>query len=149
MRSVLLDTGPWLALFHRADRRHLATSEWLRREGANLRLLSTWPVLTEVGFFLRAETKQRVLTWVERGALELVTLERRDVVAMNQLIGRFADQKPDIADASLLAIAERLGISEVATFDQKDFSTYRIGRNGALQITDFDQTRPAARQRKR
>ena len=106
-------------------------------------------MLTEVGFFLRAETKQRVLTWVERGALELVTLERRDVVAMNQLIGRFADQKPDIADASLLAIAERLGISEVATFDQKDFSTYRIGRNGALQITDFDQTRPAPRQRKR
>lgn len=149
MRSVLLDTGPWLALFHHADRHHLATTEWLRREGSSVRLFSTWPVLTEVGFFLRAQTKQRLLTWVERGALALVDLDRRDVAVMNRLIGRFADQKPDLADASLLAIAERLGIAEVATFDRKDFSIYRIGRDMALRITDFEQASAVIKQRKR
>ena len=149
MRNVLLDTGPWLALFHGADRQHGATADWLRREGAGIRLLSTWPVLTEVGFFLRAETKQRVLTWIERGALELVELERRDLIAMHRFIGRFADQKPDLADASLLAVAERLGVSEVATFDQKDFVTYRIGRDVAIQITDFAAAGQPRRQRKR
>jgi hypothetical protein len=95
-------------------------------------------VLTEVAFFLRAETKQRMLTWVERGAVELVELDARDRAAMSQFIGRFADQRPDLADASLLAIAQRLGVDEVATFDRKDFMNYRIGRNHALRLTDFD-----------
>lgn len=146
MRLVLLDTGPWLALFHGADRRHASTLEWLRREGAGLRLVSTWPVLTEVMFFLRAATRQRVLEWVERGAVELVDLDERDRRAMHASIGRFADQRPDLADASLLAVAERLGIGEVATFDHKDFSVYRIGRGDALALTAFDE--PATSRRR-
>lgn len=149
MRSILLDTGPWLALFHGADRHHARTVEWLRREGGNARLVSTWPVLTEVSFFLRAQTKQRVLEWIERGAVELVDLDERDRRAMHLSIGRFADQRPDLADASLLAVAERLGIGEVATFDRKDFSTYRIGRGIALTLTDFDDPAPQRATRRR
>jgi predicted nucleic acid-binding protein len=146
---VLLDTGPWLALFHGADRQHARAVAWLQREGSGIRLVSTWPVLTEVAFFLRAGTKQRVLEWVDRGAVELVDLSARDRAAMHASIGRFADQRPDLADASLLAVAERLGIAEVATFDRKDFSTYRIGRDVALALTDFEAAPPARRRRKR
>lgn len=149
MRNVLLDTGPWLALFHGADRQHQRVAEWLRREGSGIRLLSTWPVLTEVAFFLRAETKQRMLTWVERGAVELVDLDARDRAAMSRFIGRFADQRPDLADASLLAIAQRLAVDEIATFDRKDFMNYRIGRNQALRLTDFDAITAPRRARKR
>ena len=149
MRAVLLDTGPWLALFHGADRHHARTVEWLRREGSHVRLVSTWPVLTEVTFFLRAQTKQRVLEWIERGAVEVVDLDERDRRAMHASIGRFADQRPDLADASLLAVAERLGIDEVATFDRKDFSTYRIGRDAALLLTDFDATAAPRKARRR
>ena len=149
MRNVLLDTGPWLALFHGADRHHARTVQWLRREGSNIRLVSTWPVLTEVAFFLRARTKQCMLEWIERGAIELVDLGERDRRAMHASIGRFADQRPDLADASLLAVAERLGIDEVATFDRKDFSTYRIGRDAALVLTDFDAAAAPGKARRR
>ncbi len=149
MRSVLLDTGPWLALFHGADRQHGRIVDWLRREGTGLRLFSTWPVLTEVAFFLRADTKQRVLAWIERGAVELVDLDARDRAAMAQFLGRFADQRPDLADASLLALAQRLGVDEVATLDDKDFASYRIGRNQALRLTDFDRPSPQAPRRAR
>lgn len=151
VRNVLLDTGPWLALFHGADRQHGRITAWLRCEGTGLRLLSTWPVLTEVAFFLRAETRQRLLKWVERGAVELVDLDARDRAAMAQFIGRFADQRPDLAAASLLALAQRLGIEEVATFDQRDFGRYRIGRDQALRLTDFDNppASPPRRSRKR
>jgi predicted nucleic acid-binding protein len=108
-------------------------------------------VLTEVAFFLRAETRQRLLKWVERGAVELVDLDARDRAAMAQFIGRFADQRPDLAAASLLALAQRLGIEEVATFDQKDFGRYRIGRDQSLRLTDFDNppASPPRRSRKR
>ena len=145
----MLDTGPWLALFHSADRHHAATVDWLSREGGSIRLVSTWPVLTEVMFFLRASTKQRVLDWVDRGAVELVDLDARDRRAMRASIGRSADQRPDLADASLLAIAERLGIGEVATLDRKDFSTYRIGRDMSLELTDFHAPTPPARKAQR
>lgn len=149
MRRVLLDTGPWLALFHGADRQHARTVDWLRREGGGIRLVSTWPVLTEVAFFLRAQTKQRVLEWIGRGAVDLVDLDERDRRVMHASIGRYADQRPDLADASLLAIAERLGIGEVATFDRKDFSVYRIGRGDTLLLTDFDGASPTRRVRRR
>lgn len=149
MRTILLDTGPWLALFHAADRQHARTVDWLRREGGGVRLVSTWPVLTEVAFFLRAHTKQRVLEWVGRGALELVALDERDLRAMHASIGRFAEQRPDLADASLLAVADRLGVGEVATFDRKDFSIYRIGRGDALVLTDFDAPPSTRRVRRR
>lgn len=151
MRRVLLDTGPWLALFHSADRHHARTVDWLRREGAGIRLLSTWPVLTEVAFFLRAATKQRVLEWLDRDAVELVDIDSRDRTAMHASIGRFADQRPDLADASLLAVAQRLGIGEIATFDHKDFSTYPLARGVALELTDFDAParRPARSPRRR
>lgn len=149
MRSVLLDTGPWLALFHGADRQHRRIADWLRREGSGVRLVTTWPVLTEVSSFLRAETKQRLLTWIERGGVELVDLDARDRLAMSGFIGRFADQRPDLADASLLALAQRLGIQEVATLDQKDFGLYRVGRDEALRMTDFDASNPASPRRTR
>lgn len=149
MRRVLLDTGPWLALFHSADQHHQRTVDWLRREAGAIRLLSSWPVLTEVSFFLRATTKQRVLEWIERGAVELIDLDDRDRRAIHTLLGRYADQRPDLADASLLAIAERLGINEIATFDRKDFATYRIGRDGVAVLTDFSVANTKPRQGRR
>ncbi|MBK6727051.1 MAG: PIN domain-containing protein [Xanthomonadales bacterium] len=149
MKSVLLDAGPWLALFHGADRQHARMVEWLRREGSAIHLVSTWPVLTEVCFFLRAETKQRVLAWVARGAVEMVALGSEELALMERVIGRFADQRPDLADASLLAVAERRGLDEVATLDLRDFGTYRIGQDRRLRLVDFDAAPRAVRVRRR
>ena len=97
----------------------------------------------------RAATKQLVLDWIDRGAVELVDLDSRDRTIMHASIGRFADQRPDLADASLLAIADRLGIGEIATFDRKDFSMYRLARNAALELTDFDAPAPLPARRSR
>jgi predicted nucleic acid-binding protein len=64
-------------------------------------------------------------------------LNLRDRQLMQAVIGRFADLRPDLADASSLAIAKRLGIGEFATFDRRAFAVYRTGRNAALHLTDF------------
>jgi predicted nucleic acid-binding protein len=57
---------------------------------------------------------------------------------MQTLIGQFKDQKPDLADASLLAVAERLTISQIATFDLQDFNVYRIHCKQKLQLESFE-----------
>ena len=44
---VLVDSGPLLALFNAADHWHLPVRHWLETHPA-VRLITTWPVLTEV-----------------------------------------------------------------------------------------------------
>ena len=44
---VLVDSGPLIALFNRGDRWHAPVLDWLRANPA-ARLLTTWPVATEV-----------------------------------------------------------------------------------------------------
>ena len=43
-------------------------------------------------------------------------------------MSRYADHPMDLADASLVAAAETLGIRRVFTLDRDDFATYRAQR---------------------
>ena len=46
---------------------------------------------------------------------------------------RYADHPMDLADASLVAAAERLGTRDVWTIDRRDFAGYRI-RHGHRRV---------------
>lgn len=46
-RCVVVDSGPLLALFNSADHWHASVLGWLQAN-AQITLLTTWPVLTEV-----------------------------------------------------------------------------------------------------
>jgi len=43
-----------------------------------------------------------------------------------QLMKRYRDLPMDLADATLVALADVLGISKIFTLDHKDFSIYRL-----------------------
>jgi predicted nucleic acid-binding protein len=45
----------------------------------------------------------------------------------------------DFADASLVQVADRLGLTEIFTLDRRDFAVYRLSKNRAFRIL------PAAR----
>ena len=45
---------------------------------------------------------------------------------------RYRDLAPDLADLSLLALAERSGVREVITVDTEDFAVYRLANNRTL-----------------
>ena len=52
-----------------------------------------------------------------------------NAVANEQIVAvlaRYADLPMDYADATLVALAEQLGISKIATIDANDFSVYRV-----------------------
>ena len=40
----------------------------------------------------------------------------------------------DFADATLVHVAEREGISHILTIDHNDFETYRIGKRGRFRM---------------
>ena len=124
---VVVDSGPLIALFNGADRWHAPVVAWLRDHQAT-RLLTTWPVLTEVCAVLARrlhnDAALEFLRWVDRGAVEVDRAEAgslHDVLAISE---RFADLPFDLADACVAEAAARLGIDHVLSIDA-DFDVYR------------------------
>lgn len=121
MRSIIVDTGPLVALFHARDQHHEAAKAVL--ESSPAVLVTTWPVITEACHFLGQAGKRALLTFIRRGALRLETLSVEDVPGLDDLIARYA--RMDFADATLVLIAEKTGITEIFTIDRRDFEAYR------------------------
>ena len=121
MRSIIVDTGPLVALFHARDQHHEAAKAVL--ESSPAVLVTTWPVITEACHFLGQAGKRALLTFIRRGALRLETLSVEDVPGLDDLLARYA--RMDFADATLVLIAEKTGITEIFTIDRRNFDAYR------------------------
>ena len=66
------------------------------------------------------------MRWVDARGLEVFDLAREDVADMLALLERYDEAGMDLADASLVLIASRLGITEILTIDHRDFDIYRL-----------------------
>ena len=121
MRSILVDTGPLVALFHARDRHHASAKAVL--ESSPAVLVTTWPVITEACHFLGQAGKRALLTFIRRGGLRLESVGAEDVPGLDDLLARYA--RMDFADATLVHIAEKTGITEIFTIDRRDFEAYR------------------------
>ena len=121
MRSIIVDTGPLVALFHARDRHHEAAKAVL--ESSPAVMVTTWPVITEACHFLGQAGKRALLTFIRRGGLRLEALSVEDIPRLDQLLERY--DRMDFADATLVLIAEKTGIAEIFTIDRRDFEAYR------------------------
>ena len=132
MQSILADTGPLVALLLKRDPHHRATVQWMAANAH--RLLSTWPVITEACHFLGLRGKLALFELVERGALVVADIAAGDLKAVAKIMSTYADREVDLADASLVLLAERSGVTGIITIDRNDFSTYRLSRGRAFNI---------------
>lgn len=125
--EAMVDSGPLIALFNAADRWHAPVLDWLRSH-QQVRLHTTWPVLTEVCALLARrignEAALDFLRWVQRGALELDRTEATTLADVLAISERFADLPFDLADASVAEAAARLKLRGILTIDA-DFDVYR------------------------
>ena len=123
-RTVLIDTGPLVALLNRRDRYH----QWTIEQWADvtLPLLTCEPVLTEACFLVRALPggSAAVLELVGRGALKVAYSVEPDVETLARLMSRYANVPMSLADACLVRMAEQHPASSVLTLD-RDFRVYR------------------------
>jgi len=123
VNAVLVDTGPLVALFVRNDPDHARVSAWLREFRG--KLLTTWPVLTEVCHFLSPEVALRFLRWVEVGGAGLIELPADGLAEVIRSMEKYLDRPMDLADASLVWLAGRSGVRDILTVDAGDFATFR------------------------
>jgi uncharacterized protein len=124
---ILVDTGFWLALANRRDRHHAASKqaldEW--REP----LVTTWPVMTETCHLLASRLGvDAELAFVQSaiaGAFQLFSLESRHLQRAHVLMEKYRGLPMDLADASLVILAEELNTGRILSTDQRDFKSYR------------------------
>lgn len=76
----------------------------------------------------------RFLTLVTSARFELIDLTAEDYRHVIELIGGYADLGLGFVDASIVAIAERLDVTTIATLKGRDFSVVRPVRCDALEL---------------
>jgi uncharacterized protein len=140
MQRVIVDTGPLIGWFDAQDSYHTLVDGFFQRYGGEL--LSTWPVLGEVCHLLPEHMVADFLRWVGRGGITVVDVPVSALLSLADRIDKYADLPMDLADASLIWIAESLGLLDILTLDRRDFGVYRTVRGQALRNVLFDP--PAA-----
>ena len=134
--EVLTDAGPLTALVDRNDPNHprvLAGIALL----PEVPLLTTWPCLTEAMYLLGQAAGVRgqdaLWSYVEDDLVQLHDLSAAERRRMRLLMAQYADTPMDMADASLVAVAETRDLSRVLTVDS-DFYVYRLADGSALEV---------------
>ena len=125
---ILLDTGPIVAFFDASDDYHKSCVELLK--GINEPLITTWPVLTEAFYLLGFSWKAQDNLWefIERGGVEILSLDDKQRARCRQLMEKYADLPMDLADGTLVVLAESNRIKKIFTLDHKDFRIYEPTR---------------------
>jgi predicted nucleic acid-binding protein len=134
---TLVDTGPLVALFDPKDPDHALCSRTL--EGLPGLLVTTTPVLTESFHLLdpKSPGSKNLRLFVERGGLTVAFLDETTLSRSLSLMQEHSARGMDLADASLVAVAENRQIRRVFTLDRRDFRVYkaRFGhRQERLQV---------------
>jgi uncharacterized protein len=139
MPSVLADSGPLAALYNRRDKHHLSAVEFFRAHGARLRCLTTWEVVSEVMYFLdfSAAAQGDFLDWLhvghQRGLMQIASLTPEDLPSLSKMMRKYADRPMDLADASLVWLANKTGVTDIITIDRADFAVYRTAGRKAFR----------------
>ena len=71
---------------------------------------------------------------IERGVVALLPLEQRELSRIRELMKKYKDLLMDLADAALVAVAEREKIRRIFTLDRRDFEVYRPAKLGRFLL---------------
>ena len=123
--ALLTDTGVVYALADRSDRWHARVRKYLQSQGERLLLPAT--ILPEVAYLLRERIGERAerafVSSVVTGELAVEDLKPRDYARALEVMSVYGTI--GFVDATLVAIAERLRLSMLATTDRRHFALVR------------------------
>jgi predicted nucleic acid-binding protein len=125
--AILLDPSAVLAAADAADLNHAAAVAWFGRVDEPLLLGALG--LGELDVLLQRElgaaASLAVVESIVSGAIRVVAPTPEDLARAAELMTEAAEHRPRLADALLVATAERLGIRRVAAFDRRPLAVLR------------------------
>ncbi|PAT31921.1 VapC toxin family PIN domain ribonuclease [Vandammella animalimorsus] len=127
---IIADTGFFYALVDRRDAWHSRAVAALGTQAEGW--VTTWPVLTEATHLLMRwigpEAARALLDEVADGSIATWHWPAAQNARLSQLMARYQALPMDLADASLVLLAEHLGHGRILTTDERDFGAYRFKR---------------------
>ncbi|KAA8890695.1 PIN domain-containing protein [Nocardia colli] len=119
---IICDTGPLLAIANSKDSEHIACTAALADAPGPLIVPST--IVTEVCYMLARlgpQAEAQFLRALAAEELQVEPLTSSDFGRMAELVIQYGGFPLGAADASVVAVAERLGVTTVATLDHRHF----------------------------
>lgn len=133
-RDVVLDTGPLVAHLDPNDQWHeRCAAAWPELVG---RCVTTEAVLTEASHLLGrgGASSALAIEFVLATGIPVVALDRPALRFAVVLLRRFAQTPMDFADATLVTVADALGVERVFTTDRRGFGVYRGARGVPFEL---------------
>lgn len=136
---IVCDTGPLVAAALSNDRDHAACVDLFNKLHAERQeLLVPATVVAEVGYLLAREAgaglESLFLRSLAAGDFTPVELTAGDYSRMAELVGTYSSLPLGTTDASVIAVAERLNVAEVAILDRRHFTVVRPSHVDALML---------------
>ncbi|CAN5606352.1 PIN domain-containing protein [soil metagenome] len=132
---TLTDAGPLVALIDADEADHDMCR--LVLAGLELPLVTTWPAFTEAMYLLSRAGgpvgRESLWKLALSGRLDIVDLSPAEVERSAHLMEKYSDLPMDLADATLVALAEERGERRVFTLDS-DFEVYRLNGRQRFHI---------------
>ncbi|MCE2674008.1 MAG: PIN domain-containing protein [Microcystis flos-aquae DF17] len=132
---ILCDAGVLLCLVDRTQPQHNAYKNTVMRLAKPL--VTTWSCLTEAmylalhrgGWQMQKQLGQLLLDKL----LVVYNIQESDFSRLLALMEQYRDRPMDLADATLVLVAEKTGYRQILTLDA-DFLFYRIQNQGSFDI---------------
>jgi hypothetical protein len=125
--GLIADSGGIYALYDAGDRHHRAVVSIVRRETGPIVIPAV--VLAEIDFLLRThlgvDAELDFLEGLATGTYMLEPFTASDLRRCRQLVEQYRDADIGLADAAVVAIAERLRMRRILTTDVRDFRLVR------------------------
>jgi predicted nucleic acid-binding protein len=133
--AVLVDAGPLYAYIDADDAHHEECLALLAGDPGPLAvpLLVVAEVAYLAGTRLGPEPEVRFLADLAARAFVTVPVDDDDWLRIAELVARYRDLPLGTVDASIVAAAERLGVTTIATLDRRHFGTVR-----PVHVTAFE-----------
>ena len=132
---TLTDAGPLVALIDAGEPRHAACAAVLG--SLSMPLVTTWPAFTEAMYLLGraggARGGEALWRLVLSRRLVIADLSDAAVERSAELMAKYADTPMDLADATLVALAEERGDRRIFTLDS-DFLVYRLSGRRRFEV---------------
>lgn len=135
---TLIDTGPMIALLDRGQNDHRKCKAAYQSARP---FITTWPCLTEAMYFLLElrewEGQRSLWALVKKGEIKIHSPNDKEWERVSELMEQYQDTPMDLADASLVSLAELSSLHRILTLDS-DFFVYRINGTESFEMIPLD-----------
>jgi predicted nucleic acid-binding protein len=134
--ALVADSGAIYALYDHRDKHHRAVRAVVAAEAGAI--LVPVAILAEIDYLLLTRLGQkaedRFLEGVLKGAYTLCPFTVDDAAECKEILERYRDLELGLADAAVIATAERTGVRRLLTVDRRDFQAVRTRRGEPFDL---------------